>query len=165
MVVDDAPQFKLLTEELALCWVHDGRHDKNLTPIISDHQKALEDFLTQYWDYYQRLLDYKKAPSEALAHQLAQDFDVLFLTHTGYDALDERILKTKEKKEPLLLVLKYPEMPLHNNASELAARSQVRKRDVSLHTMTQEGTEANDTFLSIVQTCKKLAHPCLRVHL
>ncbi len=28
LVADDAPQFKLLTEELALCWVHDGRHYK-----------------------------------------------------------------------------------------------------------------------------------------
>ena len=26
LLCDDAPQFKLLTEELALCWVHDGRH-------------------------------------------------------------------------------------------------------------------------------------------
>jgi len=26
---DDAPQFKLLTEELTLCWIHDGRHYKN----------------------------------------------------------------------------------------------------------------------------------------
>ena len=47
-------------------------------------------------------------------------------------------------------------IPLHNNAAELAARAQVRKRDVSLHTITQEGTQANDTFLTITQTCKKL---------
>ncbi len=156
IVVDDAPQFRLLTKELALCWIHDGRHYKKLMPVIADHQKALADFLTSYWNYYHRLQDYKKAPSEALAYQLTQDFDALFSTHTGYAALDERILKTKAKKEHLLLVLKYPELPLHNNASELAARSQVRKRDVSLHAITQEGTEANDTFLSIVETCKKL---------
>ena len=70
--------------------------------------------------------------------------------------MDERIAKTKVKKDNLLLVLKYPELPLHNNASELGARVQARKRDVSLHTMTEEGTKANDTFLSITQTCKKL---------
>jgi hypothetical protein len=52
--------------------------------------------------------------------------------------------------------LKYPEIPLHNNAAELGARSQVRKRDVSLHTMTQDGTRASDTFMTIVQTAKKL---------
>jgi len=26
LVCDDAPQFTLITEELALCWVHEGRH-------------------------------------------------------------------------------------------------------------------------------------------
>jgi len=33
---------------------------------------------------------------------------------------------------------------------------QVRKRDVSLHTMTEEGTKASGTFMTIVQTAKKL---------
>ena len=34
LVCDDAPQFTLLTEELALCWVHEGRHYKKLLPSI-----------------------------------------------------------------------------------------------------------------------------------
>ena len=79
-----------------------------------------------------------------------------FSTKTKYRALDERIAKTKAKKAQLLLVLKYPELPLHNNDAELGARAQVRKRDVSLHTMTTDGTKANDTFMTIVQTAKKL---------
>ena len=54
------------------------------------------------------------------------------------------------------MALKHPEVPLHNNESELGARAQVRRRDVSLHTMTEDGTKANDTFLTIVQTAKKL---------
>jgi hypothetical protein len=54
------------------------------------------------------------------------------------------------------MVLKHPEIPLYNNDAELGARAQVRKRDVSLHTMTEDGTKANDTFLTIVQTAKKL---------
>ena len=45
---------------------------------------------------------------------------------------------------------------MHNNESELGARAQVRRRDVSLHTMTEDGTKANDTFMTIVQTAKKL---------
>ena len=54
------------------------------------------------------------------------------------------------------MVLKYPFLPLHNNASELGARAAVRKRDVSLHTMSDDGTKANGTFLTIVETGKKL---------
>lgn len=30
LVCDDAPQFTLVTEELALCWVHEGRLYKKL---------------------------------------------------------------------------------------------------------------------------------------
>jgi hypothetical protein len=37
-------------------------------------------------------------------------------------------------------VLRYPELPLHNNAAELAARSQARNRDVSLQTKSEAGT-------------------------
>ena len=52
--------------------------------------------------------------------------------------------------------LKNPELPLHNNPAELGARAKVRNRDVSLHTLTSDGTEAVDTFLTLVQTAKKL---------
>ncbi|HEC66608.1 MAG TPA: hypothetical protein ENI23_15135 [bacterium] len=156
LLCDDAPQFKLLTEYLSLCWVHDGRHYKKLSPIVPFNIKKLEEFIERYWEYYRRLLEYKANPSEDSAEELSKEFDILFSTITGYKDLDERIEKTKAKKDNLLLVLKYPELPLHNNASELDARVQARKRDVSLHTMTAEGTKANDTFLSIAQTCKKL---------
>ena len=156
LLCDDAPQFKLLTEYLSLCWVHDGRHYKKLSPIVPFNVKCLEEFIERYWKYYRRLLEYKADPSEDFAEELSKEFDTLFSTRTGYKYLDERIAKTKAKKANLLLVLKYPELPLHNNDSELGARAQARKRDVSLHTMTEEGTKANDTFLSITQTCKKL---------
>ena len=156
LLCDDAPQFKIITEELALCWVHDGRLYKKLSPVIPHHVKEQKQFLAVYWEYYRKLLAYKIAPSQEASAELSMEFDRLFSTKTGYQALDERIAKTKQKKASLLLALKYPEIPLHNNAAELAARTQVRKRDVSLHTITQEGTQANDTFLTITQTCKKL---------
>jgi len=54
------------------------------------------------------------------------------------------------------LVLKYPELPLHNNASELGARVQARARDISFHTMSEDGTKIKDTFMTISQTAKKL---------
>jgi hypothetical protein len=52
----------------------------------------------------------------------------LFSTKTGYGQLDERIGKTKGNKEHLLKVLVLPEVPLHNNSAELAARAKVKKR-------------------------------------
>ncbi|AKB43912.1 MULTISPECIES: hypothetical protein [Methanosarcina] len=53
-------------------------------------------------------------------------------------------------------MLIFPESPLHNNAAKLASRAKVRKKDVSLQTITEEGTKTNDTFMTIVQTAKKL---------
>ena len=160
MMSDDAPQFKSIFEHLALCWVHDGRHYKKLRPVVPYYAQKLDEFLAEYWTYYHKLLDYKIIPlPETVPNEsgLSDEFDLLFATKTGYDNLDDRIVKSKNKKDNLLLALKYPEIPLHNNASELAARVAARKRDVSLHTMTQEGTKSMDTFLTIVETAKKLA--------
>jgi len=156
LVCDDATQFKLLTDALALCWIHNGRHYKRLNPLILLHQEILADFLQQFWAYYQKLAAYKKNPGSEQAVILDAEFDTLFTTKTGYDDLDERIKKSKNKKEELLVVLKHPEVPLHNNVSENAARVEKRRRDVSLQTKTEEGTKAKDTMMSIVETCKKL---------
>jgi hypothetical protein len=101
-------------------------------------------------------LDYKKAPDEPQSEMLEKQFEQLFDQTTGYSELDERIAKIRAKKENLLLVLKYPYLPLHNNASELGARRQARYRDVSLQTKNQRGTEAKDTMMTITQTAKKL---------
>ena len=156
LVCDDAPQFKLLTKELALCWIHDGRHYKKLHPIVPLHQSILDDFLSQYWLFYHRLIDYQKEPDPTKISLLTQEFDTLFSTQTEYKQLNERIAKTLAKRRELLLVLKHPDVPLHNNASELAARVQARARDVSLHTRSEKGTKIKDTFMTISQTAKKL---------
>ncbi len=156
LLCDDAPQFKLVTQELALCWVHDGRHYKKLDPFILQHREALDTFLDQYWDFYRQLLRYRENPSNTEHIRLDHLFDEIFSTVTGYDALDQRIEKTKAKKPSMLIVLDHPEIPLHNNPAELGARKRVRKRVVSFGTRTIDGTKAWDTFMSISATAKKL---------
>ena len=56
----------------------------------------------------------------------------------------------------LLRVLEHPELPLHNNPAELAARTMVQRRNISYATQTTEGTRAWDTFMSLVATTRKL---------
>jgi hypothetical protein len=51
LIVDDAPQFRGVTEELALCWVHEGRHYKKLMPFVPHHRVLLDAFLDDFWDY------------------------------------------------------------------------------------------------------------------
>jgi regulator of replication initiation timing len=156
LICDDAPQFKLVTEQLALCWVHDGRLYKKLEPCISDHRKSLDAFLEKYWDFYRQLLKYKDNPTSKKQVRLENKFDNLFSTETGYYALDQRIAKTKDKKKSMLIVLDHPEIPLHNNPAELGARTRVRKRVVSFGTRTVCGTKAWDTFMTLSATAKKL---------
>jgi len=156
LVCDDAGQFKGLTEHLSLCWVHDGRHYKKLEPTVALHRQQVDTFLGQYWTFYDHLLDYRTQSSHDRAAELSQEFDTLFATVTGYADLDERIAKTKAKKAELLLVLAHPELPLHNNLSELGARGRVRKRDVSYGPRTTAGKKAWDTFMTLGATAKQL---------
>lgn len=156
LLSDDAPQFKKLTEEHGLCWVHEGRHDKKLIPSVPLHRGELEDFLDRFWEYYGKLAEYNAHPTAEQSDALSAEFDELFSTVTEYALLAERIEKSRMKKDELLTVLSYPELPLHNNNSELGARVEKRRQDVSLQLKTKEGTEAKDAFQTITQTARKL---------
>ncbi|MDQ2997133.1 MAG: transposase [Chloroflexota bacterium] len=156
LVCDDAPQFTWVTADLALCWIHEGRHYKKLTPWVAGHRAALDDFLTDFWDFYDDLLVYRARPTREERARLTAAFDTLWATETDYWALNDRIAKTRAKKTALLLVLEHPEIPLHNNPAELGARQRVRKRDVSFGPRTTEGARAWDTFMSLADTTRKL---------
>ncbi len=156
LVCDDAPTFKGLTDDRALCWVHEGRHYKKLTPAIPAHRAVLDTFLTDFWTYYRRLRSYQRAPTPALAAALAADFDPLFRRRTGYADLDERIAKTRAKHQALLRVLDKPYLPLTNNPAELAARRRVRKRDVSFGARSPAGIRAWDVFHTLIGTASLL---------
>jgi len=156
LICDDAPQFNWLTVSMMLCWVHEGRAYKKLMPVVGHHRELLKNFLKRFWEFYDRLLNYREQPTAQAAAQLETEFNELFATQTGYAELDKRIAKTQVKKVSLLLVLKHPELPLHNNPAELAARFRVRKRDVSFGPRTEDGRRAWDTFMTLAATTKKL---------
>lgn len=156
LICDDAPQFNKISKHLALCWIHEGRHYKKLNPLSNFSQKCVDDFIEKFWDYYNALLTYKQNPTDKISWKLSGQFDSLFTTKTGYDALDQRIAMTLAKKDSLLLVLTYPFLPLHNNPAELGARVQARIRGINLQTISENGTKTKDTFATIVQTARKL---------
>jgi hypothetical protein len=156
LLSDDAPQFKRITDELALCWVHDARYYKKLSPAVAYHRRLLDEFMGRFWGFYDQLLAYREAPAPEQVPRLEAEFDALFSTVTGYTGLDRRIAMTRDKKASLLMVLRHPEIPLHNNPAEIEMRRRVRKRDVSFGPRTEDGKRAWDTFATLLATTKKL---------
>lgn len=156
LLSDDATVYDHLSDGHGLCWVHDWRHYAKLRPVVASHLRVLQAYRTEYWELYRALLAYRLSPSEAERARLSQAFDTLVTRETGYAALDERIRKTADKREQLLAVLELPDLPLHNNDMELAARRRVRKRDVSFGPQSRAGARAWDTFQTIAATAAKL---------
>jgi len=156
LLCDDAGQFKRIVQEVALCWIHEGRHYQKLSPVVGHHQQELQDFRKQYWAYYRQLLAYQQQPTPAEKERLSREFDQLFATPTDYEALNDRIAKTKAKKEALLLVLDHPALPLHNNAAELGARQRKPKENISYGPRTETGAKGWDIGMTLVATAKKL---------
>ena len=74
---DDAPQFKRVTPELALCWVHDARYYKKLSPAVDYHRCLLAEFRDRYWTFYDALLAYQDTPSPEQVPRLETEFDKL----------------------------------------------------------------------------------------
>lgn len=159
LLTDAGHEYTNITEHQALCWIHEERHYKVMTPRLILHRKALQQVRAQIWDFYQKLLNFKELPADQQLENkqsLDQQFDQIFTQKTNYTNLDNRIQRTFSKKEKLLRVLHFPDLPLHNNPAELAVRRKVRKRDISLHTMSDQGTKAQDAFMSVVETAAKL---------
>jgi len=156
LISDDAKEYKLLAACQMLCWIHDARYYNKLSPQFENHRTILSDFKERYWAFYRRLQKYKQEPCEYFAVELDAEFDKLFVPNTEYFDLNNEIERTKSNKFELLTVLKQPLLPLHNNLAELNARVQVRKRDISLHTMSELGTQVQDAMMSIIQTAKQL---------
>ncbi len=152
---DDAKQYLGIAIWHALCWVHEIRLYKKLNPVIDFHRFLLEKFISDLWNYYDKLNEYRDKPDESVKEELETEFDLLFSKKTGYDELDKRIALTRDKKDKLLLVLKFPEIPLHNNPAELALREGVVKRKISNGTRSDDGKAAWENMMSIMDTCRK----------
>jgi uncharacterized small protein (DUF1192 family)/transposase-like protein len=156
MITDDARQYLSIAIYHALCWIHEIRLYKKLNPVIDYHRTQLLYFIARLWDFYNELNKYRENPNEKEREKLEVEFDELFSTITGYEELDNRIALTRGKKEELLLVLKFPEIPPHNNPAELALREFVLKRKISNGTRSEDGKIAWENMMSILDTCRKL---------
>ncbi len=148
---DDATVYDHLSAGHGVCWVHDWRHYATLRPVLACHQRLVDAYRTDYWALYRG-----EMPTAEEGARVSDAFDRLIDRETGYAARDARISKTADKRAQLLAVRELPDLPLHNNAMELAARRRVRKRDVSFGPQSRAGARAWDSFQTIAATAAKL---------
>jgi len=159
LLTDAGYEYDSIVLNQFLCWIHEERHFKKMVPKLSLNQDLLEKVRSQIWAYYKKLLNFKELDTIQQKQQreiLIQEFDEIFTQQTSYEHLNKRLAQTFSRKQKLLSVLDFPQVPLHNNTAELAVRRKVRKRDISLHTMSIKGTQAQDAFMSVVETAIKL---------
>ena len=156
LVSDDAGQFKIMGLLHALCWLHAERSLKKLLAMSPREQEAIDRVRDAVWKYYQRLRAYRESPTLRRKAALQRDFERLFTRRTGFLDLNEALRRIHEKREDLLLVLDYPEIPLHNNLSESDIREWAKKRKISAGTRSELGRRCRDTFVSLQKTCRKL---------
>ena len=153
---DDAGQFNVSGFLNALCWVHAERTIHKLIGGTEVNRQAQEAVREQIWTFYQRLKAYQQAPSKKKRKALEARFDEIFQQKTAYHMLNLALKRLYANKAELLLVLKRPEIPLHNNLSENDIRDYVKRRKISATTRSDTGRRARDTFLSLKKTCQKL---------
>lgn len=154
IISDDAGQFNIFQH--ALCWIHAERLINRLVPLHDGHAKDIEMILDRFWGIYADIKTYKLQPDPKESERLEKCFDELCATTTSYQLLNNALRRLGKNKSELLLVLKYPEIPLHNNLSENDIREYVKKRKISGGTRSDLGRQYRDTFISLKKTCRKL---------
>ena len=154
IISDDAGQFNVLLH--ALCWVHAERAIETISGFNDAQRQLIETVKNDIWLFYKQLKEYRGHPDQKTKVDLEKQFDDLFGRKVGYAPLDKALKHIFRKKSELLLVLKRPDIPLHNNLSERDIREYVKRRKVSGSTRTESGRRCRDAFTSLKKTCRKL---------
>ena len=95
-------------------------------------------------------------PTQKLRKRIRSEFDRICSTKTMVAKINDQLDRTFKNKDLLLLFLKYPQLPLHNNLSERDIRERViKKKDLPFKTA-QSKERAWDLILSLSSTCRKL---------
>ena len=149
---DGARQFDTVFEH-SLCWFHASRPLAKLIPANSRERAARDWIEKQYWNLYDDIEAYCEAPTGMRKVQLEQDFNHWVTTQVDYPELRAVLGQIYQAREELLLVLKYPWLPLHNNLNERQIREYVKRRKISGGTRSLLGQRCRDTFASLKKTC------------
>ncbi len=150
---DGARQFDTAFEH-SLCWFHASRPLAKLIPANKQERAARDWMEKQFWHIYDDIETYCQAPTAIRKAQIEQDFNHWVATQSDYPDLRAVLGKLHRAREELLLILKYPWLPLHNNLSARQIREYVKRRKISGGTRSHLGQRCRDTFASLKKTCR-----------
>ena len=150
---DGARQFDTAFDH-SLCWFHASRPMAKLIPANKQERDARDWIEKQYWNLYDDIGAYCQAPTAERKAEIERDFNHWVRTQVDYAELRYILGQLYRAKEELLLVLKYPWLPLHNNLSERQIREYVKRRKISGGTRSVLGQRCRDTFASLKKTCR-----------
>jgi hypothetical protein len=145
-----------LVENHQLCWVHEIRKYKLCEVFKRIESDTLEKLVDQWRFFYKLMKRFKNNQTRELRMKVRSEFDRICSIKTLVKPLDEQLARTKANKKELMLFLKYPQLPLHNNMAEIDIRERVIKRKISMQNRSLEGMKAWDLMLSLVSTCRKI---------
>ena len=150
---DGARQFDTAFDH-SLCWFHASRPMAKLIPANKQERDARDWIEKQYWNLYDDIEAYCQAPTAERKAEIERDFNHWVRTQVDYAELRYVLGQLYRAREELLLVLKYPWLPLHNNLSERQIREYVKRRKISGGTRSVLGQRCRDTFASLKKTCR-----------
>lgn len=156
LISDDAPNFVNLIKNHQLCWVHEIRKYKLCEVFKRIESVTLEKLLDQWRAFYKLMKAFRSNQTRELRMKVNAEFDRICSIKTMVKPLDEQLARTRANKKELLLFLKYPQLPLHNNMAEVDIRERVIKRKISMQNRSLEGMKAWDLMLSLASTCRKI---------
>lgn len=156
LISDDAPNFVDLVKNHQLCWVHEIRKYKLCEVFKRIESETLENLVKEWRSFYKLMKRFKNNQTRELRMKIRSEFDRICDIKTLVKPLDEQLARTKANKKELLLFLKYPQLPLHNNMAEVDIRERVIKRKISMQNRSLEGMRAWDLMLSLASTCRKI---------
>jgi len=99
LISDDAKQFQILGFLQGLCWLHAERHVAGLIPLSDTKRTTHMQSRDDIWTFYQRLKQYRIAPTPGERVALSAEFDRIFVPTTSWRELNEALLKILASRE------------------------------------------------------------------
>jgi hypothetical protein len=156
LISDDAPQFNTIYDNHVLCWYHEMRHYKELSPLIKENEDQLKAFFTEVKSMHKIFKKWCNERTDELRDYIFKWFNEFFQEKSGYKQLDDRKKLTFKKMAKMLAPLWIDlKVPLENNESERDIRGRSIKVKISLFDKTWNGAKARDLYISLKQTCRK----------